>query len=120
MASMEPRQAEFEIVPPIIVDEHGSVEPYASVDSVIRDIEVVDVLNNEYSFYDSTGRVLEARVQKGKVTLVPTSRLEPNSETLRGHIMQVLRLLGVPDEGLPNLPFSDLSRLLFERWNKQA
>ena len=111
-------RSKFEIVPPIILDENGDVQAYPSVRAVIRHLEVVDVLNNEYTFHDSTGRVLEAKVHKGKVSLVPTQRLEPESENLRTDIIRVLRFHGVPEEGLSNLPLGKLVQLLAEKSHK--
>jgi hypothetical protein len=113
--SPEFKQSNPEIVPPIIFNEDADVQAYPSVDAVIRDVEVVDILNEAYEFHDATGRVLEARVHKGKVSLIPTSRMEADSETLRGYIIGILRLHGVPEEGLSALRFGDLARLLLEK-----
>jgi hypothetical protein len=112
--SAESEQSNFEIVPPIILNEDADVQAYPSLEAVIRQVEVVDILNEEYEFHDSTGRVLEARVHKGKVSLVPTSRVEADSETLRSYIVGLLRLSGMPGEGLSSKPFSELARLLLE------
>lgn len=110
---MQSEQNKLEIVPPVIVDERGDVQPYPSVASAIRAVETVDVSNEEYAFYDSTGRVLEAQVQKGKISLVPTLRFESESVELRRRILQVLSLLGVADESLVSAPFRQLAdRLL--------
>lgn len=108
-------RSNFEIVPPIILDENGDVQVYPSVGAVIRHIEIVDVLNHEYTFHDSTGRVLEAEVHEGKVSLVPTPKLEPESKDLRTDIIGVLRFHGVPEEGLSNLPLGKLAQLLAEK-----
>jgi len=112
--SAESEQSNFEIVPPIIFNEGADVQAYPSVEAVIRDVEVVDILNGEYEFHDSTGRVLEARVHKGKVSLVPTSRVEADSETLRRYIIGMLRMHRVAEEGLSSQHFSELARLLLE------
>lgn len=109
----------MQIVPPIVVDEHGDVEVYPSVVSAIAAVEAIDIENNEYAFYDSTGRVLEAQVRKGKVSLTPTVRLESDSVALRGHIVRVLSLLGVPDAMVAGLSFAELSRLLLEKSGRQ-
>jgi len=103
------------IIPPVIVDEHGDVEAYASAVAAIAAIEAVDVLNNEYSFYDSTGRVLDALVQKGKVNLIPTDKSEPDSVVLRSRIARVLSLLGVSQETSMRASFSELCDLLLEK-----
>jgi hypothetical protein len=110
-----PEHSSIEIVPPIIFNEDADVHAYPSVEAVIRDVEVVDILDNVYRFHDSTGRVLEAQVHKGKISLVPTSKIEPDSEPLRSYIIGMLRLHGVPETGLSNAPFTDLARLLAEK-----
>ena len=117
--SAQSKEFSLEIVPPVIVDENGDVQPYPSVESAIRAVEAVDVLNKEYGSYDSTGRVLEAHVRKDQVSLVPTSKLEADSAVLRKRILRVLSLLGVAEEGLANTPFSDLARLLLEKFEKK-
>jgi hypothetical protein len=116
---MQKEQINLEIVPPVIVDENGDVQPYPSVESAIRAVEAVDVANNEYAFYDSTGRVLEGHVQKGKVNLVLTSRFESDSPLLRRRILQVLSLLGVAEQNLNNAPFSDLAHLFLKAHEKR-
>ncbi|GEM_PF-2603547 len=117
--SKEPEQSNFEIVPPIILNEDADVIAYPSVEALIRDVELVDVLNQEYEFHDSTGRVLEARVDKKKVSLIPSSRVEADSAVLRGYMLQVLTLRGVQVESLSSAPFGDLVRLLLERKEKK-
>ena len=93
--------------------------PIPSVEALIRDVELVDVLNQEYEFHDSTGRVLEAHVDKKKVSLIPTPRVEADSVVLRGYMLQVLRLRGVQEERLSSVPFGDLARLLLEKFEKK-
>jgi len=115
----EQEQSNFEIVPPIILNEDADVQAYPSVEAVIRHVEVIDISNEEYEFHDSTGRVLEARLRKGKVILVPTAKLEPDSAILRARILRVLALQGVPEGGLSFLSFNELSRLLLEKFEKR-
>ena len=117
MSSM-PHKLSFEIVPPIIFNEGADVVAYPSVEASISGIELVDVLNNLYEFHDSTGRVLEAHVHKKNITLVPTSRVEADSETLRGYMIGILRIRGVPEQGLFDLSFTELARLLLEKGNR--
>jgi|SRR5690348_13988546 len=117
--SIDPAEESFQIVPPIILNEDADVQAYASVEAVIRQVEVIDILNQEYEFHDSTGRVLEARVHKNKISLIPTSRVEADSIVLRGYMLQVLSLGGVRKEGLSSAPFRDLARLLLERFDKK-
>ena len=117
--SSDPQNFAFQIVPPIVLNEDADVVAYPSAEALIRDVELVDVLNQEYEFHDSTGRVLEARVDKKKVSLIPTSRVESDSAVLRGYMLQALRLRGVEDRNLANAPFGDLARLLLEKFEKK-
>jgi hypothetical protein len=117
--SKDTEQLDFEIAPPIILNEDADVVVYPSVEALIRHVELVDVLNKEYEFHDSTGRVLEARVHKKKVSLVPTSRVEADSPLLRGYMLQVLRMLGAQEERLSSAPFGDLARLLLEKFEEK-
>ena len=120
MTSTQSEQTSMQIIPPIVVDEHGDVEAYPSVSAATAAVEVVDVLNKEYAFYDSTGRVLEPHVHKGKVDLVPSDRLDSDSPVLRRRIAKVLSLLGVSDEISTRASFSELSRLLLERSKRKG
>jgi len=115
----EPAKSDFQVMPPIILNEDADVVVYASVEALIRDVELVDVLNKEFEYHDSTGRVLEARVYKKKVSLVPTSRVEADSPVLRSYMLQVLRLAGVQVEALSSVPFGDLARILLETSGKK-
>lgn len=117
---MSTTESPLEIVPPIVLDENGDVQAFPSVEAVTHYVEAVDVLNNEFAFYDSTGRVLEAHVRKGKVSLIPTPKSDSDSAVLRGHIVRVLSLLGLPDEAVAGLPFTDLSRLLLEKSKRHS
>ena len=113
-------RSSIEMVPPIVLDENGDVQIFPSVDAVTSYVEAIDVLNNEYAFYDSTGRVLEAQVRNGKVSLTPTDKSESDSAVLRNHIARVLSLLGVSDETAARLPFTELSRLLLEKSKRRG
>lgn len=112
-------QSSLKVVPPIVLDENGDVQAFATVEAVTRYVEIVDVLKNEYAFYDSTGRMLEPRVDKHKVILVPTLRLEAESPVVRRHVLQVLRSLGVKEDAFSSAPFSELARLLLEKTEKR-
>jgi hypothetical protein len=105
----------LEIVPPIILNEDADIVAYPSIEALVRDVELVDVLNGQYEFHDSTGRVLEARIDKQKIILTPTSKVEADSAELRGYIAQVLSLRGTVDGRLADASFGDLARLLLEK-----
>ena len=52
--------------PPIIVNEHGDVEVFTSVEDAEVYLEPIDVRNEEYTAFDSEGRKLSLRVIKSK------------------------------------------------------
>jgi hypothetical protein len=45
--------------PPIIIDEHGDITLFPSVETAARYVEPMDVRNNEYVAYDSAGFLLQ-------------------------------------------------------------
>ena len=45
--------------PPIVIDEHGDISLFSSVESAARYVEPMDVRNNEYIAYDSAGFLLK-------------------------------------------------------------
>ena len=108
----------MDIIPPILVDENGDVQAYSSAASAAAAVEPIDVLNGEYAFYDSTGRVLEALVAKGKVHFNPTLKSSSESQVLRKRLERVLLSLGISVESLANLSLAKLSELLLERSNR--
>lgn len=65
--------------PPIIIDEHGDISFFRSVEAAARYIEPVDVHNNEYIVYDSTGYLLN---------LIPTEPVVSITGILSDHPCQ--------------------------------
>ncbi|RFP11413.1 MULTISPECIES: hypothetical protein [unclassified Duganella] len=47
---------------PLVFDENGDVSLYWSLDEARRNIEEIDVRNNEYVAYDAAGRMLTLSV----------------------------------------------------------
>lgn len=45
--------------PPIIINEHGDISLFPSVEAAARYVEPVDVRNNEYIAFDSAGFLLQ-------------------------------------------------------------
>jgi hypothetical protein len=45
--------------PPIILDEHGDISLFPSVETAARYVEPIDVRNGEYIAYDSSGFLLK-------------------------------------------------------------
>jgi len=110
--SSSTERSDRDIVPPIIFNEDADVQIYPSVDAATRDVEAVDIVSSRFTFHDSTGRLLKASVHHGRVTLEPTSVIEPDSETLRSNMLQFLRWRGVPETDLSGASFGELVRLL--------
>jgi len=61
--------------PPIVIDEHGDISLSPSVEAAARYIEPIDVRNNEYVVYDSTGYLLQL-VPTEPVVSIPDYRSE--------------------------------------------
>ena len=45
--------------PPIVLDEHGDISFFPSVEAAARYVEPIDVRNGEYIAYDSSGFLLK-------------------------------------------------------------
>ena len=45
--------------PPIVLDEHGDISLFQSVEAAARYVEPIDVRNGEYVAYDSSGFLLK-------------------------------------------------------------
>jgi hypothetical protein len=48
---------------PIVVEEHGDVEIYSSVEDAEAALEAIDVRKGEYRFFDASGLVLKGEVE---------------------------------------------------------
>ena len=68
-----------ELTPPILIDEHGDISLYASIERAAGHVEAIDVLNGEYEFFDAGGRRLLATVDRDRVRLAidPSKPAEP-------------------------------------------
>jgi hypothetical protein len=119
----------MEPVPPIIADENGDVHLFESLRDAEEYVEPVDVENDEYNFYDSTGLVLKGEVHTDNLEdgllrrLVSPSwqrvRLVVGPETDRrpDELAEVLRSLlatvgpgrtGIDDEALSDMTLDQL------------
>lgn len=114
---------------PIVVEEHGDVSVYASVDEAEAAVEAIDVRNGEFRFYDANGLVLRAVVRTdtpphGRLRrllapaperielLVPEAedrRPEELTEILRGFLSRAGSVhAGIPDTELAAAPLPKL------------
>ena len=118
--SAESKPSHFEIVPPIIWNEGNDLTAYPSVEAMILQLEVWYVLENRGEFHDSTGRVLEARVNHGKISLVPTTRMAKDIVDLKMRVIRTILLNGQSREDLSQLPLDRLAHLLLEEQEEYA
>ncbi|MGO4223678.1 hypothetical protein AB4Y64_17725, partial [Lysobacter sp. TAF61] len=83
--------------PPIVIDEHGDISLFPSVEAASRYLEPIDVRNNEYVAYDSAGFLLEL-VSTEPVVSIPGYLSElPRREQLAQVLRSFLeRASGVP------------------------
>ncbi|GAA4107323.1 hypothetical protein [Zhongshania borealis] len=47
----------------VIVDDHGDLDIYSSIEDARADLEVIDVENSEYVIYDDLGNLIEAEIE---------------------------------------------------------
>ncbi len=119
------------VKPPIIVNEHGDapthryvdLTAYESVREVEGYVEAYDVLNDEYTVYDSDGRLLQATVPGGKVTdpvRILCVDFEPrHAAELRSLLVHSLANTGVSEEWLSEPPLELLTAraLEYKSWS---
>jgi hypothetical protein len=71
-----------DIAVPVFANNRGGVSVFDSVEAMARQVEVIDIENDEYEFFDAEGQRLAAEVHGGRVTFhIETSR-EPEPERL--------------------------------------
>ena len=94
--------------PPIILNEHGSIDVFQSTEAAEIYMEPIDVENGEYVAYDSEGRLLRIVPTSPRVT-IETAELEPShQDEVRALLVRLLTHLGVPKEELLNLSLGAL------------
>jgi hypothetical protein len=69
-------------LPIIVVDRAGDVDMFATVEAVAQYLEPIDVAGNEYTAYDSAGRLLELRVERKKVLLLSVLDISPGEQVV--------------------------------------
>jgi hypothetical protein len=93
---------------PIIVDNHGDLSVYGSLEKAIGDLEPVDVRNGEYIAYDSEGRLLNVVVETSRpwkfsifqgprderIGFIPTEDEPTHSDELRTKLIHFLKRVG--------------------------
>lgn len=76
--------------PPIIVDNHGDILFFASVEKAEKYLEPIDVENDEYVAYDSVGHLLNLTIQERKWRETNFLRFfKPNEYTVERVIIEL-------------------------------
>jgi hypothetical protein len=85
--------------PPIIVNENGDITAFESVTAAESYLEAVDVLNNEYEAFDSTGRRMTLRADRatGEVFISLDRHARARPELLKQVLAEYLRRANLTD-----------------------
>ena len=105
--------------PPFVLDNHGDLETYASLDKVLFDLEAIDVNNNEYRLYDATGRELQLDVRREglREDQIVVADVPPKADKeLYQHLIRYLAQVKLMRE--PDLPQRELIELLSKFQNR--
>ncbi len=82
------------VVPPIIFDDHGDVELFKDLESVIQDVEPIDVKHEQFRYYDSTGRQLLLSMEGDEFVVRDGGLTENGLAVLREDLQHMLREIG--------------------------
>lgn len=95
--------------PPIIADNNGDVLVFRSLKDAEIYIEPVDVQNNEYTAYDSEGRLLRLKtIKHNRVALEPIESEPLHASQLRTLLQEHLVALGLPLEWIDGASLAEL------------
>lgn len=102
---------------PIIVSNNGDAEIFESVVAVQDYLEVADVLDEQYSAYDSKGRILPLLVQNGKVIVQNDDSQRCDADELRRILTRYLTGVKIPTEWLNQATLEQLveRRMAFDQ-----
>jgi hypothetical protein len=104
------------VAPPIVVQNQNEVILFESVEDAQLWMEAIDVRNNEYEIFDSTGLRLDPNVVTGQIETVQISIHEPRSrdvDRLRGILLDfVVRTGKTSRERASKMRFDDLLALI--------
>ena len=94
---------------PIIVNEHGDIAVYESVEDAEMDLEAIDVENNEYVAYDSEGRLLRLIPKPLHEVVIVSAEQEPShADELHAILFRFLMEVGVPADWLKQASLQEL------------
>jgi hypothetical protein len=85
---------------PIIVNEHGNVMFFESVEAAERYLEPIDVENDEYVAYDGEGRLLRLVATSPRITIEDAEAAPAHAHVLRHLLLQFFPAIGIPQHQL--------------------
>jgi hypothetical protein len=95
--------------PPIIIDEHGDVVIYDSIEDAAMGLEAIDVANGEYVGYDSEGRLLRLLPDWPHSAVIKDAEPEPTHQNqLRVTLADFLSQLGLSGEWLERASLDEM------------
>ncbi len=82
------------IVPPIIRDDHGDLRLFKNLESLIQEVEPIDVNHEQFRYYDSTGRQLILSMEGDDFVVRDGGLTEKGLATLREDLQYMLEGTG--------------------------
>jgi len=98
------------IKPPIIVEESGDTEVFESIEYAERYLEPIDVEEERYVAFDSTGRLLRLTATPQSVTIEAAEEVPNHGEVVRELLIRFLKHCGSSDPDLSSLSLEELAR----------
>lgn len=96
------------IKPPIIVDETGPIYVFESIELAERYLEPIDVEDNRYIAFDSTGRLLRLTSTPRSVTIEAAEEVPNHAERVKELLIDMLRACRCSDPNLSSLTLEEL------------
>ena len=96
------------IQPPIIVDETGPIYVFDSIEAAAIYLEPIDVEDNIYVAFDSTGRLLRLLPTTPQITIEAAEEVPNHTEQVREILIKFLKRFHPTDPNLSNLTLREL------------
>jgi hypothetical protein len=107
-------------VAPIVIDAHGDLEVFATVQSACLSMEAVDVRSGEYEAFDSRGVRLELLADDETVSLRADRRPATDADEVIGRLREYVIRVGTDRVDLSDPADAALDELLWRvlRWQR--
>jgi hypothetical protein len=101
-----------QLLDPVLVDNRGDLLVFEDLSSAVRSVEPIDVENDEYEFFDASGRIIHVGVRQGRVVVdenLGTSQPDRLAAILRAFLRRLdedrygLSVADLDDVTLPEL-----------------